>query len=293
MEQLVKQLAAVGNTQRCGGASSAAPPATLACMSPPSPLNLATSLPPSLHPPGCSISDVIDTLVNVYATSSQANARKGGLLCLAATAVALAAPSAAAGRPPDLLQVCVGVSGGSVMVQGAAAGAPAGRRGRCLAPLANAPAPALAAPATLPPLTAHHAPHPGQLHRLREPRQARVACVALCLRGCSWQRVLLCFEGVLLAALGSSRALDAHVARILTFNHPSIHPTPPSRYYAIESLWNVAKSTRDSFLQVSGSQGAGPALAITRNSRQACDSPFDRPRLPSYHFPAAGLPRRV
>ena len=35
----------------------------------------------------------------------QSNARKGGLLCLAATAVALATPGIGGARPPDLLQV--------------------------------------------------------------------------------------------------------------------------------------------------------------------------------------------
>ncbi|PRW60313.1 VAC14-like protein isoform X1 [Chlorella sorokiniana] len=67
VEQLVKQLSASGNVQR--------------------------------------ISAVIDALVSQYATSSQSNARKGGLLCLAATAVALATtPGTSGARPPDLLQ---------------------------------------------------------------------------------------------------------------------------------------------------------------------------------------------
>ncbi|EFN60046.1 hypothetical protein CHLNCDRAFT_133275 [Chlorella variabilis] len=49
------------------------------------------------------IDDVISSLTT-YATSSQSNARKGGLLCLAATAVALAGCPAGTPRPPDLLQ---------------------------------------------------------------------------------------------------------------------------------------------------------------------------------------------
>lgn len=50
------------------------------------------------------VSSVIDTLVGSYATSSASNARKGGLLCLAATAVALAGCPPGTPRPPDLLQ---------------------------------------------------------------------------------------------------------------------------------------------------------------------------------------------
>ncbi|KAL4443824.1 hypothetical protein ABPG75_011561 [Micractinium tetrahymenae] len=56
---------------------------------------------------GAAVVDVIDTLVNSYATSSASNARKGGLLCLAATAVALAGCPPGTPRPPDLLQKVV------------------------------------------------------------------------------------------------------------------------------------------------------------------------------------------
>ncbi|KAL4855248.1 hypothetical protein ACK3TF_004229 [Chlorella vulgaris] len=49
------------------------------------------------------IDAVIGSLTS-YATSSQANARKGGLLCLAATAVALAGCPPGEMRPPNLLQ---------------------------------------------------------------------------------------------------------------------------------------------------------------------------------------------
>ncbi|KAL4449453.1 hypothetical protein ABPG77_007097 [Micractinium sp. CCAP 211/92] len=56
---------------------------------------------------GAAVVDVIDTLVTNFATSSASNARKGGLLCLAATAVALAGCPPGTPRPPDLLQKVV------------------------------------------------------------------------------------------------------------------------------------------------------------------------------------------
>ena len=59
---------------------------------------------------GCSAPE---PLLHPCVVCLQSNARKGGLLCLAATAVALATPGVGVARPPDLLQV-----GGLLLLDG-------------------------------------------------------------------------------------------------------------------------------------------------------------------------------